>query len=87
MPKATCCDDGEHCCPNDLPVCDTANGRCLPPSFAAGAAGAMRSVPWATKTPAVRKTAAFYGKGRFAKGRQGAKFIGEQAGGLPVAAS
>jgi KDEL-tailed cysteine endopeptidase len=54
MPQATCCEDGEHCCPSDLPVCDTAAGRCLPQAGAAGVvgAGARRSAPWATKTPA-----------------------------------
>ncbi len=29
LPKATCCDDQTHCCPAELPVCDTAAGRCL----------------------------------------------------------
>jgi hypothetical protein len=30
MVDATCCPDKEHCCPSDLPVCDTDEGRCLP---------------------------------------------------------
>lgn len=30
MQEATCCEDKEHCCPHDLPVCDTDEGRCLP---------------------------------------------------------
>ena len=29
LPKATCCDDQTHCCPAELPVCDTSAGRCL----------------------------------------------------------
>ncbi len=49
MPEATCCDDNEHCCPTDLPVCDTALGRCLPKQ------GVFEgSQPWATKTAAAR---------------------------------
>ena len=28
LPKATCCEDGQHCCPKELPVCDTTIGRC-----------------------------------------------------------
>lgn len=30
MEGATCCEDKEHCCPSDLPICDTDEGRCLP---------------------------------------------------------
>jgi hypothetical protein len=30
MVGATCCEDKEHCCPSDLPICDTDEGRCLP---------------------------------------------------------
>jgi hypothetical protein len=30
MVGATCCEDKEHCCPADLPICDTDEGRCLP---------------------------------------------------------
>lgn len=46
MAKAVCCDDHEHCCPHDLPVCDTASSRCLPKpgSFAS-------SVPMSSKVP------------------------------------
>jgi KDEL-tailed cysteine endopeptidase len=29
MPKATCCEDKVHCCPESLPVCDIEAGRCL----------------------------------------------------------
>ena len=49
LPKATCCDDHEHCCPEDLPVCDTEAGRC-----SAGGSGGNNafSVPWSTKIPA-----------------------------------
>lgn len=84
MPKATCCKDKEHCCPSDLPVCDTDGGRCLPPSTATGAA-ALRSAPWATKTPARRKAAPadagfFRGRG---KGGSGARFISEGDDGMP----
>lgn len=32
IPKATCCEDHEHCCPEDLPICDVEGGKCLPPS-------------------------------------------------------
>ena len=47
MADAVCCDDGEHCCPQSLPVCDTFAGRCLPQ------VGSLEgSLPWATKTPA-----------------------------------
>lgn len=48
--KAVCCDDREHCCPADLPVCDSVGGRCLP---AAGAPAALGK-PWLAKTPAQR---------------------------------
>jgi KDEL-tailed cysteine endopeptidase len=51
MEKATCCADKEHCCPPDMPVCDTDEGRCLPkPGVNFG-----KSVPWAAKVPATRK--------------------------------
>lgn len=50
MPDATCCDDGEHCCPSDLPVCDVDEGRCLPK-----AGVAEGSVAWSAKTPALSK--------------------------------
>jgi KDEL-tailed cysteine endopeptidase len=48
MEGATCCDDKEHCCPENLPVCDTAEGRCLPKP----GVGYAQSVPWSTKLPA-----------------------------------
>ena len=48
LPKATCCDDHEHCCPEDLPVCDAEAGRC---SAGTGGESAF-SVPWSTKVPA-----------------------------------
>lgn len=47
LPDATCCDDKEHCCPADLPVCDTEAGRCT-----AGPGREGVSIPWLTKTPA-----------------------------------
>ena len=28
LPKATCCTDHQHCCPNDHPVCDLQDGTC-----------------------------------------------------------
>ena len=47
--EATCCDDHEHCCPRDLPVCDTAAGRCL------AAPGTLEgSVEWSAKTLATK---------------------------------
>lgn len=49
LPKATCCDDHLHCCPHNLPVCDTVGGRCLKaPGVWEG------SVPISTKQPAQR---------------------------------
>eukprot|EP00195_Chlamydomonas_chlamydogama_P009760 CAMPEP_0202901788 /NCGR_PEP_ID=MMETSP1392-20130828/14680_1 /ASSEMBLY_ACC=CAM_ASM_000868 /TAXON_ID=225041 /ORGANISM="Chlamydomonas chlamydogama, Strain SAG 11-48b" /LENGTH=479 /DNA_ID=CAMNT_0049588403 /DNA_START=184 /DNA_END=1623 /DNA_ORIENTATION=+ len=54
IPKATCCEDNEHCCPSDLPVCDTAAGRCLPKKYSIEG-----SIPWYTKTPAIRKPSVF----------------------------
>ena len=51
LPKATCCDDHEHCCPEDLPVCDTEAGRCSAGSSGEGGENAF-SVPWSTKVPA-----------------------------------
>ena len=29
LPEATCCEDLTHCCPKELPVCDTDAGRCI----------------------------------------------------------
>lgn len=54
LPSATCCDDHEHCCPHDLPVCDTAAGRCL-----ARQGTIEGSVPWSTKTPAIKVSNSF----------------------------
>ena len=45
LQDATCCDDHQHCCPNNLPVCDTAAGRCL----SGNANDWESSVPWSTK--------------------------------------
>ncbi|GIL88919.1 hypothetical protein Vretifemale_16841 [Volvox reticuliferus] len=54
MPNATCCEDNEHCCPAELPVCDTDVGRCLPK------AGVMvGSQPWSRKTHATRRPGGF----------------------------
>ena len=51
LPEATCCEDHEHCCPSNLPVCDTVAGRCL----AQAGEGYERSAPWSAKVPAMRK--------------------------------
>mmetsp|Transcript_15277 Transcript_15277/g.40293 ORF Transcript_15277/g.40293 Transcript_15277/m.40293 type:complete len:496 (-) Transcript_15277:1023-2510(-) len=45
---AVCCDDHEHCCTPELPVCDTESGRC----GTGEANGATQ--PWLTKIPATR---------------------------------
>jgi len=50
LPDAVCCDDHEHCCPGDLPVCDTDEGRCLPSKGVIAG-----SVPWTTQTRAQRR--------------------------------
>ena len=57
LPNATCCDDQQHCCPQDLPVCDTVAGRCL----AAPGEGFARSGPMATKQPAMRRERSWWG--------------------------
>lgn len=49
LPSATCCEDHEHCCPSNLPICDTAAGRCL-----ASKGTIEGSVPWSTKIPATK---------------------------------
>ncbi|EFJ44502.1 hypothetical protein VOLCADRAFT_76255 [Volvox carteri f. nagariensis] len=69
MPKATCCSDNQHCCPADLPVCDTVGGRCLPK------AGVMfGSQPWSRKTPAMRSPGGFvdriFGRGFVRKNQE-----------------
>lgn len=51
LPKATCCDDQQHCCPQDLPVCDTVAGRCL----AKAGQGYGTSGPMVRKQPATSK--------------------------------
>ena len=48
LDNAVCCDDHEHCCPHNLPVCDVTAGRCL----ASAGQGFDGSVPWTTKQPA-----------------------------------
>lgn len=45
LKEATCCDDHEHCCPSNLPVCDTVAGRCL----SGNADDWANSVPWVSK--------------------------------------
>ncbi|KAL6775838.1 hypothetical protein ACKKBG_A18700 [Auxenochlorella protothecoides x Auxenochlorella symbiontica] len=46
---AICCDDHQHCCPQNLPVCDTLAGRCL------AAAGVLEgSQPMIDKVDATR---------------------------------
>jgi KDEL-tailed cysteine endopeptidase len=54
MENAICCPDKEHCCPENLPVCDVDEGRCLPKQ----GSGIMASAPWAVKVPATRKAQA-----------------------------
>jgi KDEL-tailed cysteine endopeptidase len=70
MEGATCCEDKEHCCPSDLPICDTDEGRCLPKP---GTGGFAKSVPWATKVPAQRRAApagSFFRSSGGSKGQQ-----------------
>lgn len=57
LPKATCCDDQQHCCPEDLPVCDTVAGRCL----AQAGAGFEGSVPMVKKQPATSTPRGWFG--------------------------
>ena len=55
LPEATCCEDQEHCCPSDLPVCNTEEGTC-----SSGQGGGV-SMPWVTKEPAERKAREWWG--------------------------
>lgn len=64
LPEATCCDDHEHCCPKDLPVCDTDAGTC---SAGEGAAD-YRTVPMVRKEPAQRKERPWWGPFRPLRG-------------------
>lgn len=50
LENAVCCEDQEHCCPHNLPVCDTAAGRCL----SGKGMGFKDSLPWSSKTPAFK---------------------------------
>lgn len=44
---AVCCDDHQHCCPSQLPVCDATGGRCKAgPDMEEGAE------PWGEQEPA-----------------------------------
>ena len=45
-----CCDDQVHCCPHDLPVCDTTIGRCLKKE----GESILESSEWYSKTPAMK---------------------------------
>ena len=45
MPKAVCCDDHQHCCPNGY-TCDTKDGRCNKGDV---------SLPFFTKIAAIKK--------------------------------
>lgn len=58
LPEATCCEDHEHCCPHDLPVCNVEEGTCTagPQSGNVG-----YSVPWVSKQPATRKERHWWG--------------------------
>lgn len=57
LPRATCCEDQQHCCPEDLPVCDTVAGRCL----ARAGAGFENSAPMVRKQPATSKPRSWFG--------------------------
>ncbi len=57
LPRATCCEDQQHCCPEDLPVCDTVAGRCL----AQAGAGFENSAPMVRKQPATSKPRSWFG--------------------------
>ncbi|XP_075924861.1 progranulin isoform X2 [Petromyzon marinus] len=46
LPKAVCCDDKEHCCPEGT-ICNVTSQTCN---------HAALSLPWSTKTPALRMT-------------------------------
>ena len=59
LPDATCCEDKEHCCPRDLPVCDVEAGKC---SAGPGSPLAGASVPWVAKVPAMKKGGAAAGR-------------------------
>eukprot|EP00887_Chlorella_sp_A99_P001556 scaffold8.g1556.t1 len=52
LENAVCCDDHEHCCPSDLPVCDTVAGRCLK----GPGQGFEGSVPMSKKAAAESRT-------------------------------
>ena len=56
LPEATCCDDHEHCCPSDLPVCDTEEGTC-----SAGNGPGDVSIPMVKKQPAIKKERDWWG--------------------------
>ena len=45
--NAVCCEDHQHCCPHNLPVCDVTAGRCL----SGVGQGFDGSVPWTEKQP------------------------------------
>jgi len=64
MPEATCCDDHEHCCPSDLPVCDVDQGTC---SAGEGGVGGL-TVPMRRKVPAERKERPWWGPFRPLRG-------------------
>ena len=52
MPKATCCDDHEHCCPSEFPVCDTDSGKCSKGDGFINAEGTEEWAPMVKKIPA-----------------------------------
>ncbi|CAG9463295.1 unnamed protein product [Pedinophyceae sp. YPF-701] len=49
---AVCCDDKQHCCPPEMPVCHTEQGACAPSAGLAGAPGYATS-KLLKRTPAV----------------------------------
>jgi KDEL-tailed cysteine endopeptidase len=77
LPEATCCDDHEHCCPSDLPVCDTESGQCTA-GEGLGADEEARSVPMVAKVPAQRKARDAWGPWR--------RYVPRVQGENPVAA-
>lgn len=46
MRHAASCADNMHCCPGDMPVCDTQQGMCT-------SEDGTKSAPWVPKTTAV----------------------------------
>lgn len=70
MPEATCCDDHEHCCPKDLPVCNVEAGTCSSGDDAHVEGYVPKTVPWVEKQPATRNSnRSWWGRGVASLGR------------------